>query len=200
MQGAGGVRWLGSIHHCSPRRRGVGETGGKAALCNWPAVTSEIDSNGIFNVRVEDKDTAKSEKITVTYDWDRLTKEQFGKKFPEPDQFAAEDMKVKECADARIAFVGLRALRGAAEGSGERAQRVVGCGCLAVEQIVAWCHISSADRGGDQLADRFQVRFSAFDDQQGPTSPGSTSDCGREVFFALKCGVFSDSVQVDVES
>merc|ERR1712178_56004 len=39
-------------------------------------VTFEIDSNGILNVRAEDKGTGKSEKITITNDKGRLTEDQ----------------------------------------------------------------------------------------------------------------------------
>ena len=39
------------------------------------AVTFEIDANGILNVAAEDKVSGKSEKITITNDKGRLSKE-----------------------------------------------------------------------------------------------------------------------------
>merc|ERR1719409_1798327 len=63
-------------------------------------VTFEIDSNGILNVRAEDKGTGKTEKITITNDKGRLTEEQIEKMIKEAEQFADEDKKVKERVDA----------------------------------------------------------------------------------------------------
>merc|ERR1719301_198811 len=83
-------------------------------------VTFEIDSNGILNVGAEDKDTGKSEKITITNDKGRLTEEQIEKMIKEAEQFADEDKKVKERVDAKNAFDGyLHSMRSAVEGSGE---------------------------------------------------------------------------------
>merc|ERR1712022_35694 len=58
-------------------------------------VTFEIDSNGILNVRAEDKGTGASEKITITNDKGRLTEEEIEKMIREAEQFADEDKKVK---------------------------------------------------------------------------------------------------------
>merc|ERR1712064_133986 len=83
-------------------------------------VTFEIDSNGILNVGAEDKGTGKADKITITNDKGRLTEEQIEKMIKEAEQFADEDKKVKERADAKNAFDGyIHSMRSATEGSGE---------------------------------------------------------------------------------
>merc|ERR1711865_1231896 len=64
-------------------------------------VTFEIDSNGILNVKAEDKGTGKAEKITITNDKGRLTEEQIEKMIKEAEQFADEDKKTKGKVEAK---------------------------------------------------------------------------------------------------
>merc|ERR1711959_444610 len=83
-------------------------------------VTFEIDADGIVNVGAEDKQTGKSQQITITNDKGRLTGEQIEKMIKEAEQFADEDKKVKERVDAKNAFDGyVHSMRSAVEGSGE---------------------------------------------------------------------------------
>merc|ERR1712230_354679 len=64
-------------------------------------VTFEIDSNGILNVGAEDKQTGKSQQITITNDKGRLTQEQIEKMIHEAEEYADEDKKIKERVDAK---------------------------------------------------------------------------------------------------
>merc|ERR550534_2086608 len=83
-------------------------------------VTFEIDSNGILQVKAEDKGTGKSEEITITNDKGRLTEEEIERMIKEAEQFADEDKLVKERVDARNAFDGyVHSMRTAIEGSGD---------------------------------------------------------------------------------
>merc|ERR1712096_534137 len=83
-------------------------------------VTFEIDSNGILNVKAEDKGTGKSEKITITNDKGRLTEEQIERMVREAEEFADEDKKVKERIDAKNAFDNyLHSMKSAVEGTGD---------------------------------------------------------------------------------
>merc|ERR1719408_1115530 len=59
-------------------------------------VTFDIDANGILNVSAADKSTGKSNKITITNDKGRLSKEDIERMVNEAESFAAEDAKVKE--------------------------------------------------------------------------------------------------------
>ncbi|PSN49645.1 Heat shock 70 kDa protein cognate 4 [Blattella germanica] len=59
-------------------------------------VTFDIDANGIMNVTAEDKSTKKQNKITITNDKGRLTKEQIDRMVREADQYQQEDDKQKE--------------------------------------------------------------------------------------------------------
>jgi len=69
-------------------------------------VTFEIDANGILNVGAEDKGTGKSEKITITADKGRLSKDDIERMVREAEEYAEEDKAVKERVDAKNAFEG----------------------------------------------------------------------------------------------
>ncbi|PRQ71868.1 Heat shock protein 70 family [Rhodotorula toruloides] len=61
-------------------------------------VTFDIDANGILNVSASDKTTGKSNKITITNDKGRLSKEEIERMVNEAEKYKAED----EAAAARI--------------------------------------------------------------------------------------------------
>merc|ERR1711907_927179 len=54
-------------------------------------VTFDIDANGILNVSAADKATGKSQKITITNDKGRLSKEEIEKMVADADRFRAQD-------------------------------------------------------------------------------------------------------------
>jgi len=57
-------------------------------------VTFDIDANGILNVNAMDKASGKSEKITITNDKGRLTKEEIEKMVNDAEKYKAEDEAV----------------------------------------------------------------------------------------------------------
>ena len=59
-------------------------------------VTFDIDANGILNVSAVDKSSGKQEKITITNDKGRLSKEDIEKMVADAEKFKAEDDKQKE--------------------------------------------------------------------------------------------------------
>merc|ERR1712158_118079 len=59
-------------------------------------VTFDIDANGILNVSAADKSTGKQNKITITNDKGRLSKEEIERMVNDADKFKAEDEKQKE--------------------------------------------------------------------------------------------------------
>jgi len=58
-------------------------------------VTFDIDANGILNVSAEEKGTGKSEKIVITNDRGRLSKEEIDKMVADAERYKDEDDKVK---------------------------------------------------------------------------------------------------------
>merc|ERR1711900_24665 len=59
-------------------------------------VTFEIDANGILNVSACDKSTGKQNKITITNDKGRLSKDEIERMVNDAEKFKADDEKQKE--------------------------------------------------------------------------------------------------------
>jgi len=59
-------------------------------------VTFDIDANGILNVSALDKSSGKQEKITITNDKGRLSKDEIERMVNEAEEYKAEDDKQKE--------------------------------------------------------------------------------------------------------
>jgi len=64
-------------------------------------VTFDIDANGILNVSACDKSTGKQNKITITNDKGRLSKEDIERMVNEAEKFKEEDDKQKEIISAK---------------------------------------------------------------------------------------------------
>lgn len=64
-------------------------------------VTFEVDENSILKVSALEKATGKSEKIVITNDSGRLSKDEIEKMLREAEQFAEQDKKTKERIDAK---------------------------------------------------------------------------------------------------
>lgn len=64
-------------------------------------VTFDIDANGILNVSAVDKGTGKENKITITNDKGRLSKEDIDRMVAEADKYKAEDAKERDRISAK---------------------------------------------------------------------------------------------------
>lgn len=64
-------------------------------------VTFDVDANGILNVSAVEKAGGKMEKITITNDKSRLSKEEIDRMVEESEKFKADDEKQKERIDAK---------------------------------------------------------------------------------------------------
>merc|ERR1719487_584023 len=67
-------------------------------------VTFDIDANGILNVSAQDKGTGKSQKITITNDKGRLSKEDIEKMVNDAEKFKEEDELIKKKVEAKNGF------------------------------------------------------------------------------------------------
>ena len=67
-------------------------------------VTFDIDANGILNVHAMDKASGKAEKITITNDKGRLSKEEIDKMVSDAEKYRDQDDKVKKRVEARNAL------------------------------------------------------------------------------------------------
>ncbi|UYV71068.1 Hsc70-4 [Cordylochernes scorpioides] len=69
-------------------------------------VTFDIDANGILNVSAVDKSTGKQNKITITNDKGRLSKEEIERMVKEAEKYKDEDEKQKERISSKNALEG----------------------------------------------------------------------------------------------
>merc|ERR1711968_166139 len=67
-------------------------------------VTFDIDANGILNVNAIDKASGKQNKITITNDKGRLSKEGIEKMVQDAEKFKAEDEATKNKIEAKNGF------------------------------------------------------------------------------------------------
>nr|AIR72270.1 Hsp70A [Euphausia superba] len=67
-------------------------------------VTFDVDANGILNVAATDKSTGKENKITITNDKGRLSKEDIEKMVQDAEKYKADDDKQKENITAKNAL------------------------------------------------------------------------------------------------
>jgi L1 cell adhesion molecule like protein len=67
-------------------------------------VTFDIDANGILNVSAVDKGTGKVNKITITNDKGRLSKDEIEKMVQDAEKFKAEDEMKKAQVEAKNSF------------------------------------------------------------------------------------------------
>jgi L1 cell adhesion molecule like protein len=64
-------------------------------------VSFDVDANGILNVSAEDKSTGKKDKITITNDKGRLSKEDIERMVQEAERFKEDDEQVHRRVDAK---------------------------------------------------------------------------------------------------
>jgi heat shock 70kDa protein 1/2/6/8 len=67
-------------------------------------VTFDIDANGILNVSAVDKGTGKVNKITITNDKGRLSKEEIEKMVNDAEKFKGEDEVMKKRIESKNSF------------------------------------------------------------------------------------------------
>jgi len=64
-------------------------------------VTFDIDANGILNVSAEDKSTGKKDKITITNEKGRLSKDQIEKMVREAESYKKQDEDAKDRVESK---------------------------------------------------------------------------------------------------
>jgi len=67
-------------------------------------VTFDIDANRILNVSAADKSTGRENKITITNDKGRLSKEEIERMVSDAEKFRSEDEKQRECVSSKNAL------------------------------------------------------------------------------------------------
>ncbi|XP_031259637.1 probable mediator of RNA polymerase II transcription subunit 37c [Pistacia vera] len=67
-------------------------------------VCFEIDENGILNVSAEDKTTGMTNKITITNDKGRMSRDEIEKMVKEAEKYEAEDKEYKKKVEAKLSL------------------------------------------------------------------------------------------------
>lgn len=108
-------------------------------------VTLDIDANGILNVSAVEKGTGKTNKITITNDKGRLSKEDIEKMVKAAEQFKAADDALRKCVEAKqglesYVYNARNSLRDAAdkEGATEAAKSAWGKAEPVVKEAIDW--------------------------------------------------------------
>lgn len=64
-------------------------------------MTFDLDANGILNVSAKDNSTGRSERITITNDKGRLSREDIDRMLAEAEKYKQEDEKQKDRVTSR---------------------------------------------------------------------------------------------------
>jgi len=64
-------------------------------------ISYDVDANGLMNIEACEKGTGKKEQITITNDKGRLSKEDIEKMVQEGEQFAKEDLELREKIESK---------------------------------------------------------------------------------------------------
>ncbi|CAL9091482.1 unnamed protein product [Musa textilis] len=130
-------------------------------------VTFDIDANGILNVSAEDKTAGVKNKITITNDKGRLSKDEIERMVKDAEKYKAEDEEVKKKVEAKnslenYAYNMRNTVRDdkiknkLSEGDREKIER-------AVEEVISWLE-------GNQLAEveEFEHKLREMEDTCNP--------------------------------
>ncbi|RRT69358.1 hypothetical protein B296_00016960 [Ensete ventricosum] len=155
-------------------------------------VCFDIDANGILNVSAEDKTTGQKNKITITNDKGRLSKEEIEKMVQEAEKYKAEDEEHQKKIEAKNALENyaynmrntIRDEKIAAKLPSEDKKKIED----AVEQAISWLdgnQLAEADEFEDRLkelesicnpiiAKMYQGAGGGVDDEDIPSTGGSS--------------------------
>uniref|UniRef100_A0A2K5LMQ6 Heat shock 70 kDa protein 6 n=1 Tax=Cercocebus atys TaxID=9531 RepID=A0A2K5LMQ6_CERAT len=141
-------------------------------------VTFDIDANGILSVTATDRSTGKDNKITITNDKGRLSKEEVERMVHEADQYKAEDeaqrdrVSAKNSLEARVFLVkGFLQEESLRDKIPEEDRRNVQDKC---QEVLAWLE-------HNQLAEKeeYEHQKRELELYGGPGVPGGSS-CGAQ--------------------
>jgi L1 cell adhesion molecule like protein len=97
-------------------------------------VSYDLDSNGILQVSAAEKSSGKSEKITITNDRGRLSKEEIERMVQEAEKFKDEDKQFRESSESRNSLE--QYLYGVKNSLTDQLKTTLGDDCATVETAV----------------------------------------------------------------
>ena len=141
-------------------------------------VVFDLDANGILNVSASEKSTGKIEKITITNDKGRLSKEEIERMVEESEKYKNEDDQIREKIEARNQLDStLYSVRNTPDLSEEKKQKI--------KEVEDWCdqNVATASKE-DYLAKRKEVE--AFFATESPSSSSTDPVPPKEEEFSPK--------------
>ncbi|OWF50111.1 heat shock protein 68-like [Mizuhopecten yessoensis] len=153
-------------------------------------VQFDIDANGILNVSAEDKSTGKSNKITITNDKGRLSKEDIDKMVSDAEKYKDEDEKQRKRVSARNQLENyIFSVKQAIENSGDKlSTEDKSTVCQGCEDNLKWL-----DSNTTADVEEYEYKLQEFQklcspimtklhggSPQGNTSGASNGNCGQE--------------------
>lgn len=146
------------------------------------AVTFDIDANGILNVSAEDKASGKSEKIIITNDKGRLSKDDIERMVNDAEKYKEEDDTYRKKVEAINAFeANVFGVKGATEKLSEDDKKLVED---KVTETISWID-NNRSAELDEI-EHMQTEFREFVDpifskQKSEPEPEPKSDTGPEI-------------------
>ena len=136
-------------------------------------VAFDLDANGVLNVNAIDKAGGKSNKITITNDKGRLSKDDIDRMVAEAEKYREDDRRLKERIDARNGFENyIYSVKSAASEKLSEADRVeVAAAC---KQASEWLEASesgssSSSSSGETIeASEYAAQQKKLEDKVGP--------------------------------
>lgn len=130
-------------------------------------VSFDVDANGILNVSAAEKSTGKSNKITITNDKGRLSKEEIERMVQEAEKHAAEDKTRMERVDAKNKLESyLYSTRNAVQE--EKVKEAIGADT--VKEVEGWIKegIDWLDANPNAEKEEFDDKFKTYEDKIRP--------------------------------
>ena len=144
------------------------------------AVTFDIDANGILNVSAEDKASGKSEKIIITNDKGRLSKDDIERMVNDAEKYKEEDDTYRKKVEAINAFeANVFGVKGATEKLSEDDKKLVED---KVTETISWID-NNRSAELDEI-EHMQTEFREFVDpifSKQKSEPEPKSDTGPEI-------------------
>ena len=145
-------------------------------------MTFDIDANGILNVSAEDKASGKSEKIVITNDKGRLSKDDIERMVNDAEKYKDEDDKYRKKVEAINAFeANVFGVKGSTEQLSEDDKKLVED---KVTETISWID-NNRSAELDEI-DHMQTEFREFVDpifskQKPESEPEPKSNTGPEI-------------------
>jgi heat shock 70kDa protein 1/2/6/8 len=130
-------------------------------------ITYDVDANGILNVSAAEKSTGKSEKITITNEKGRLSKDDIERMVSDAEALAEEDKKAMERVEAKNELESyLYNARNTVRD--EKTKEKIGENSVSDAEAIIKEHIEWLDNHGDESKDTYKERYKTAEEAIRP--------------------------------